>query len=133
MPFRKDTSVRQRAHLLLESHWRPDAVAKDARCSRATAYRWERNLAIYGDTVIPRRYYSLGRSKSITPTALNAMLKYQRQHPYLYQDELARYLREEWEIDIHKSTIYRALKKAGISHKKGQRISDNQSNELRVA
>ena len=61
------------------------------------------------------------------------MLKYQRQHPYLYQDELARYLREEWEIDIHKSTIYRALKKAGISHKKGQRISDNQSNELRVA
>ena len=28
--FRKDPSIRQRAQLLLESHWRPKAVAADA-------------------------------------------------------------------------------------------------------
>ena len=132
MPFRKDASVRQRAHLLLESHWRPDAVAKDARCSRATAYRWERNLALYGDTVIPRSIQTTGRPRGLSPAALEALLEYQRQKPWLYQDELARYLREEWEIDVHKSTICRALKKAGISRKKAQRIGP-QSETLRVA
>lgn len=94
MPFRKDVSVRQRAHLLLDSHWRPDAVAKDARCSRATAYRWERNLALYSDSRVPR-IYAPGRQRSLSLAAIEALLEYQRQKPWLYQDELARFLKEE--------------------------------------
>ena len=81
MPWQKDPSVRQRAHLLLESHWRPDAVAKDARCSRATAYRWERRIAMYGDTVVPRSLYTPGRRRGLSPAALEALLEYQRQKP----------------------------------------------------
>ena len=57
MPPFKELYIRQRAQLLLESHWRPNTVAKDARISRSTAYRWERNTEIYGDTVIPRSLY----------------------------------------------------------------------------
>ncbi len=132
-PFRKDPHVRQRAQLLLESHWRPDAVAKDAHCSVSTGYRWERNLAIYGDTVIPREKYHQGRYSSLSPAALEALIEYQRRNPWLYQPELARFLKEEWDIEVHRSTIGRALKKAGISRKKGQRIGDTQSEELRVA
>ena len=133
MPPTKEAHVRQRAQLLLESHWRPEAVARDARSSRATAYRWERNIAIYGDTVIPRSLYSQGRPRRLSPAALDALLEYQRQKPWLYQDELARFLQEEWDIQIHQSTLSRALKSARISRKKGQRISENQSEELRVA
>ena len=60
------------------------------------------------------------------------MIEYQRQHLYLYQDELARYLREKWDIDVYKFIICKVLKKAEVNHKKNQRISHNQSNELRV-
>ncbi|KAF6238437.1 hypothetical protein HO173_003404 [Letharia columbiana] len=111
-PFRKDPSVRQRAQLLLESHWRPEAVAADACSSVSTAYRWERNLAIYGDTVIPRDRYihTQGRCRSLSPAALDALLDYQRQKPWLYQDELAQFLKEEWDVEVHKSTVCRALK-----------------------
>lgn len=131
-PFRKDPSVRRRAQLLLESHWRPDAVAQDAHSSTSTAYRWERNLAIYGHTTIPREKYHQGRYPKLSPAALEALLDYQCQKPWLYQGELVQYLKEEWEVEIHKSTVCKALKKAGITHKKGQRIGP-QSEELRVA
>ena len=134
-PFRKDPSVRQRAQLLLESHWRPQAVARNARASVATAYRWERNIGIYGDPVIPRHLYThtQGRSRRLTPDALESLIEYQHQKPWLYQDELARFLDEEWNIQISQSTISKALKDARISHKKAQRISNKQSEPLRVA
>ena len=121
--------------MLLESHWRPDAVARDARSSVSTAYRWERNLAIYGDTVIPRPLYAQtdGRPRSLSPAALKALIEYQRQKPWLYHVELARFLLEEWDIQVHRTTICRALKDAGISRKKGERIGDGQSEVLRIA
>ena len=58
MPRFKDSSVHVRSKLLLERRWRPDAVAQDARCSRSTAYRWEKNIGIYGEPVIPRHLYA---------------------------------------------------------------------------
>ena len=84
--FRKESHVRQRAQLLLESHWRPTIVAKNARCHVLTAFRWERKLAIYSDTVIPPYQYThtQGPSRLITPAALTALIEYQRQKPWLY-------------------------------------------------
>lgn len=131
-PFRKDPSIHQRAHLLFESRWRREAVARDARASRATGFRWETHIDIYGGTTVPRDLYQLGRSRSISPAALDALLDYQHQKPWLYQEELARYLAEEWDTYVHQSTISRALGKANVSRKKGQRIGP-QSEELRVA
>ena len=98
MPRFKEAYIHQRARLLLESYWRPNIVAKDARTSRLTAYRWERNTKIYSDTVIPRSLYTLGRPYKLLPAVIEALLEYQRQKPWLYQDELARFLLEEWEI-----------------------------------
>ena len=132
-PFQKESHVRRRAQLLYESHWRPFAVAKDACTSVSTAYRWERNLGIYGDTVIPRDVRATpGRRRRLSPAALEALIEYQRQKPWLYQDELARFLLEEWDTQVSRSTVCRALKVARISHKKGQRIAP-QSEELRIS
>ena len=91
-------SVRLRARLLLESHWRPDAAAEDARCCTSTSYNWERNLAIYGDTY--KKKLADGRPKKLIPSALNALLEYQCQKPWLYQKELVRFLEEEWEVYV---------------------------------
>ena len=73
-PFRKKLHVRQRAELLFKSHWRPKAVARDNRCSTATAYRLERNIGIYGDTRVPRPIY--GPSRCLTLYILDVLLEY---------------------------------------------------------
>ncbi len=130
--FRKDSSIHDRAHLLFESHWRPEAVARDAHMYRVTGFNWERNIAVYRQTTVPRRLYFPGKSRSLSPATLDALLDYQRQKPWLYQEDLVHYLAEEWDISIHRSTIARALKGAKVSHKQGQRIGP-QSQELQVA
>ena len=74
----KEAYIHQRARLLLESYWRPNIVAKDTRISRLIAYRWERNIEIYSDTVIPRSLYILGRLYKLSPAIIEALLEYQR-------------------------------------------------------
>lgn len=133
-PLRKDAYTRERAQLLLESRWRPDAIAIDACCSRATAYRWERSIAMYGEPLLPRRLHGqYGPSQKLSTTAQESLLDYLRQKPWLYQQELVVFLKEEWDIYVHQSTISRVLKEARVSRKLGQRISYTQSDELRVA
>ena len=82
--------------------------------------------------MIPRHLYTSGPSRSLTPAALEALLEYQRQKPWLYQEELVHFLKEEWNIHVHQSTVSRALKEARITRRKAQRIDDNQSEDLRI-
>ena len=133
-PFRKDPSVHLRAKLLFEHRWRPEAVAQDAHCSRTTGYRWERNIAIYGEPVIPRHLYvpTQGPRRRLSPAAREALLNYHAEKPWLYQDELITFLSEEWDIQCSQPTISKTLKQANISRKKAQRLGP-QSEELRVA
>lgn len=81
---------------------------------------------------MPHRLYNPRPSRSVAPAALNALLDYQRQKPWLYLGELPRYLEEERDISVHHSTIAKALKGAEVSRKKGKRMGP-QSQELRVA
>ena len=55
MPVAKDTVTRNKAKGLLESHWRPDEVARKLPISRTTAYRWEQRLQLYnGELTCPK-------------------------------------------------------------------------------
>ena len=128
----KDESVHRRGALLFDTYWRPEAVAEDVHIHQSSAYRWERNIAIYGQTTVPRRLFTPGRRPAISPAALDGLLEYQREKPWLYQQELVRYLEEEWETYVDRCTISRALKASKISRKRGQRIGP-QSETLRVA
>lgn len=71
-------------HLLFESFWRPQALASYAHTSQATAFRWENNMVLYGQTKVFCRLYYLGRSPSISPAALDGLLDYQHRAPRLY-------------------------------------------------
>ena len=42
------------------------------------------------------------------------------------------FLTEEWDIVVHKSTVYRLLKESRLSYRKGQRVGP-QSQSLRTA
>jgi len=47
MPKAKDTVTRNKAKGLLESHWRPQEVAKKLYISQATAYTWEQRMQMF--------------------------------------------------------------------------------------
>ena len=122
MVYRRiDTVSKTKSSALLQGRWRPKAVAERYSCHSSTVYRWEKRLQVYND-ISPAYPSKRGRSKKINTAAKEALLEYQRRHPYAYQDELAIFLEEEWEIYVHRSTVARLLKKEQISRKKGELI-----------
>ena len=127
---RIDTATKSKGVELLRSHWRPDAVAIESHCHQSTAYRWEQRLQMFEAPNPPGRLKT-GAPRRITTAAKNALLEYQRRHPYAFQDELALYLEEEWDIHVHKSTVCRLLKRERITHKKGA-LKGPQSQPLRT-
>ena len=46
---------------------------------------------------------------------------------------MAEFLFDEWDIRVHRSTVFRFLKEYRISHEQAQRFSNNQSQILRNA
>lgn len=85
---------------------------------------------MYGDTAAPPTYHKKGRPFRVHEAAKQALLEYHQTYPYLYLDELVRYLEEEWDIHTSKPSVCRLLKAHRRSQKKGSRIGP-QSQQLR--
>jgi hypothetical protein len=51
MPKAKDTVTRNKAQGLLESHWRPQEVAKKLHLHQSTAYRWESRMQMFNGQI----------------------------------------------------------------------------------
>jgi transposase len=133
MPL-NDTVTKTKAIELLRSHWRPDAIALKLRIPERTVYEWERKLLTYGDLDRPEHLrLRTGRRHRLHTAAKEGLLEYIKQYPWVYQDEMAIYLEEEWGIQVHRSTISRFLKEHHISNKRGQRVGHTQSQPLRTA
>ena len=89
---------------------------------------------MYGDTLRPAHLRQpLGPREKLSPNAKQALIDYQLKYPWLFHDELRRFIEEEWSVSVSRRTIERVLKEAGINRKKGQRICHKQSEELRDA
>jgi transposase len=112
MPSPADTVTKNKATQLIQSHWRPEAITKKGFHCPSTLYRWEIRVQMYG--AIDRPVYlrlPLGRPRRIHTAAIEGLLEYQKQNPWVYQDEMAMFLEEEWGISVNQSTISRVLKK----------------------
>ena len=72
-----DTNSRFIGSELLKSHWKPSRVAERVRCYLVTAWRWERNIQVYG-SLSPHRHGhgALGRRRKLTSAAKEALLEY---------------------------------------------------------
>ena len=118
---RVDTASKTMAIELLRSYWKPEAIAEEGYYSLRIIYRWERNIHMYGG---PNRLRLLrhGPGRRIHTTAKESLFAYQRRNPWAYQDELAMFLEEEWDIRVSKPIICRLLKEHGLSRKHGQRV-----------
>lgn len=126
-----DPAQRAMGEMLLRLHWTPQNVADELHVSLSSVYRWENRLIMYGTLCSPHSQPA-GRPYTIHPAAAHGLLEYYRKKPWLYQDEAAFFLEEEWALSVHKSTISRFLKRNGWSRKKGQRLPYGRSEDLRA-
>jgi hypothetical protein len=74
-----------------------------------------------------------GRPRRIHSAAVDSLLEHQKQNPWVYQDEMVMFLKEEWGLAVIQSTISRLLKKHQISNKRRQRLGHLQSQSLCTA
>ena len=118
--------------LLIKSHWRLDAIAGKFFVHIRTAKRWEERMQRYEQLNLSRSRRE-DRSSVLCTLIKNSLLKFRRQNPWTYQDEMIRFLVEEWNVKIHQTTVSNILKREIISRKKGQRVEHTQSAQLRVA
>lgn len=116
---------------LLQAHWKPQAIADKNHCHVTIDLKWKRNLQKHG---IPNPLHALchGPSRRIYTAAKNSALKSMQRNLWTYQDELATFLAEEWDISVHRATVGRLLQEARLSRKRRQRIGP-QSQSLGTA
>ncbi len=124
-------ALRSKILRLLLLHWRPDVIAEEVHCHFTTVYRIQKNLFIYGSSFRPQ-FRSKDAPRKIFPVAEDSLITYLEQQPWAMQKEMVWFLWEEWGIHVHRSTIFRILKKRHWSNKKGQRVSIRQNDELRL-
>ena len=118
MPKAKDTVTRNKAKGLLESHWRPQEVAKKLYICETTAYCWEQRMQMFNGQVDCLEHLQMvspsllggyftnlskkaGRPRPIHAAAEQSLLEYIAQCLWIYQDEMVLFLEEEWDIRVN--------------------------------
>ncbi len=86
---------------------------------------------MYGSPFRPQ-FRPKSAPRKVFPAAEDSLITYLEQQPWAMQKEMVWFLWKEWGIHVHRSTIFRILKKRSWSNKKGQRVSIRQNDELRL-
>ena len=123
--------IRTQIVRLIVLGWRPDEIAEKLNCGIRTVYTIKKNLLTYGAPSKPHDR-PLGAPSRITSAAGDGLIEYLTRRPSADQREMVRYLWGEWGIRCHQSTVSRFIKKVNASRKKGQRIGNAQSKELKL-
>jgi transposase len=104
-------------------------IARTACCSTRSVRKIRSNLRCFGTTKVPLN--GVGRRRTITPPMLSALLEQLIEKPELYQDEMAIFLYDEFEVVVTTPTISRALALAGWSRKAARRVAKERNADLR--
>jgi transposase len=73
----------------------------------------------------------VGPQRRITPPISEALRNHLQEHPYLYLDKIATFLRQNFNITVSPRTVGRELKDAGWSKKVIRQISNKRNTDLR--
>jgi len=125
-------TVQQIEHALLDAGPRPSArlikqLAKDYDTTTQTINRHKRRVQA-GQPVQPR---SGGPRRIITKRMEQAMMMVLDKEPWWYQDELADFLLDVYDIEVNQSTISRALKRIDVTRKRLKVVAAQRNEELR--
>ena len=105
------------------------AVAETVRCSTRSVQKIRSNLRCFGTTKAPPN--GSGRRKIITPSMLSALLEHLIEKPDLFQDEMAVFLHDEFNVLVTTSTVSRTLALAGWSKKAARYMAKERNADLR--
>ena len=122
---------REQIHAMLQAgRFTGDQIAKVAGCSSQSVSAIRSNIRAFGSPRAPFTA-SPGRPRSTTPTMFDALEELLLRKPDRQLDELAAFLREEFDVEISASTISRTLKAEGWSKKTIRRKAKEQDADLR--
>ena len=122
---------REQIHAMLQAgRFTGDQIAKVAGCSSQSVSAIRSNIRAFGSPRAPFTA-SPGRPRSITPTMFDALEELLLRKPDRQLDELATFLREEFDVEVSASTISRTLKVEGWSKKTIRRKAKEQNADLR--
>jgi transposase len=105
-------------------------MAAVAGCSDRSIRAIATNLRLFGRTKAPANG-AAGRRRRITPPMLDALREVLLEEPGLYQDEMAVFLYDEFNVLVTTSTISRALKSIGWTKKTTRHIAKERNADLR--
>ena len=104
-------------------------IADAAGCSPRTVTRIRSTMTLPGT---PRACSNhAGPQRRITPFILKAVCDHLQTHPHLYLDEMATFLRENFNISVSPRTVGRELAETGWSKKVIRQVSNKRNADLR--
>jgi transposase len=115
--------------MILEGTLSTAQIATNAGCSERSIKAIKSNLRHFNSTRAPPN--GVGRPRSITPLMLGALCDHLLEKPGLYQEEMAVFLWDEFDVLVSTFSISRSLKAAGWSKKAARQIAREQNVELR--
>jgi transposase len=104
-------------------------MAAAAGCSDRTIRNIRSNLRCFGSSRAPLN--GGGRRRQITPVMLDALKERLIEKPGMYQDEMALFLYDEFEILVNNSAVSRALASIGWTKKTTRQIAKERNANLR--
>ncbi len=104
-------------------------MAKVAGCSDRSVRTICSNLRYFGSTKAPSN--GVGWPRSVTSPMLDALCEHLLEKPNLYQDEMAIYLWDEFEVLVTTFSIGRALASIGWTKKAARRVAKGWNANLR--
>ena len=131
MPGPLPASLRSRTLRLLLLHWAPWAIAEEVHCCPATVYNIQENLFMYNSPFRPQ-FRSKEAPRKVFKAAENDLIVYLEEQSWTMQKEMIWYIWKKWDINVHRFTISRILKRRRWSNKKEQRVEIRQNDELRL-
>ncbi|KAK4119395.1 hypothetical protein N657DRAFT_540965, partial [Parathielavia appendiculata] len=104
-------------------------IAEIAGCTDRAVRRIRSNLLRFGSTTAPPNGAS--RPKTVAPPMLTALFNQLSLNPCMRLEDVADFLRNEFDVDLTRFSISRALKKAKWSKKCTQNVARERNPDLR--
>ena len=116
---------------LLESKIKPCNIATVQKVSRSFVTKVKNEMEHEALSLNAYKAFK-GRPKSIHLAGMNGLADFLEDWPTARLDECCDFLREEYQIDVSRSTVCRALKSINITHKRVTRVNARQDEDLLI-
>lgn len=115
--------------MVLDKKMKVREMANVAECSERSIMAIRSNIRHFGSTKAPPN--GGGRPRSITPQMLEVLCEHLLEKPWLYLEEMAVFLWDEFDVLVSPSSISRALRSRNWSKKTARRVAMERNPDLR--